>query len=85
MTLLGQVDGVVAEAAADVEHLAVDQPGILPADDILLGSLGIPRRRGDRRHTLGGALTPVEGIEIELGNLGGRRRACHFRQRSARC
>ena len=39
MTVLGQVDGIVAEPAADVEDVAVDQPPDCQAMTLSLGAL----------------------------------------------
>src|SRR6478752_6827381 len=49
VTAFGQVDGVVAEPAADIEDVAVDPAASLPPDDTLAGRLVIPRWFCNRR------------------------------------
>ena len=65
MSAFGQVDGVVAEPAADVEDVTVDPAALLPRDDILLGRLGVPRWGGHSGKAFGRALAAVKGVEIE--------------------
>jgi hypothetical protein len=64
VTVLGKVDGVVAEPAADIENVAVDPAAGLPPDDTLAGRLGIPRWYGHRRYAFARAFPTVKGIEI---------------------
>jgi hypothetical protein len=84
MTVLGQVDGVVAEPAADVEDVAVDPAAGLPCDHTLAGRLGIPWWCGHRRYAFARAFATVKRIEINVlrsgGVLGGTR-ACLSRKR----
>src|ERR1700742_5349185 len=66
MTVLGQVDGVVAEPAADVvEDVAVDPAAGLPRDDTLTGRLGVPWWCGHRRYACARAFATVKRIEID--------------------
>jgi hypothetical protein len=62
---LGQVDGIVAEPAADVEDVTVDPATLLPCDDILLGRLGVPWWGGHSGEAFGRAFAAVKGIEIK--------------------
>src|SRR6185312_5848941 len=49
VTVLGQVDGIVAEPAADIENVAVNPAAGLPPDDTLAGRRVIPWWCGHRR------------------------------------
>src|SRR6476646_2398985 len=71
MTVLGQVDGVVAEPAADVENVAVDPAAGLPPDDTLGGRRIIKKKSGHRRHAFARAFATVKGIKIDVLRSGG--------------
>lgn len=70
----GEVDRVVTEPAPDVEHVAVHPAAGVPADDIVLGRFGVPRRCRDRREALAGAFATVERVEIYTWHAGQLRR-----------
>jgi hypothetical protein len=64
----GQVDRVVAEAAADVEDLAAEPAELVEVDDRGLLGLDVPRHPGDAG-ALDELAAEVDGVEVGAGEV----------------